>query len=170
MRYRKKPTTIEAIRYDGSNFPELVAWTEGAVREATPAEQRRAGRPAGPPVERPPTEAPATPATAPPLIVVTPTGEAVVRAGDWVARQPLETPTGTVWDFWPIDADQFEATYDAVDDETELSVTTDWKAHAQYLAAALEEAADVIRTNEQPPRPVWVAPLDRHRAVMAGAE
>ena len=94
-RYRKRPTIIDAVLYDGTNFGELVVFTGGSVRQAEPADDAPKGA----------------------VIVSTPTGPSPLPVGHWLARQPLASTGGATWDFWPIDADQFAASYDAVPED-----------------------------------------------------
>lgn len=101
-RYRKKPTTIEAVQYTGDNAVALEGW-------AGPETLPDAGVTTGAQV------VPGTTAPGPRfLTVMTPTGGSSLTPGDWLARQPM--PDGT-WDYWPIAQAQFEATYEPVPDE-----------------------------------------------------
>lgn len=34
QQFRKKPIVIEAIQWDGKNFPEILKWSDGQVQQA----------------------------------------------------------------------------------------------------------------------------------------
>ena len=88
VNYRKKPVTIEARQFDGTNAAEIAAWCGGKVESAT------------------------CHGDGPPYLVVIDTLEGRMIAGrdDYVIR-------GVKGEFYPCKSDIFEATYERVADD-----------------------------------------------------
>ena len=86
-KYRKKPIIIEAMLFNGQNYPKVVAWIEGFT-----------GHP----------EMATSPAGTLDLIIPTLEGDHIASPGDWIIR-------GVKGEFYPCKPDIFEATYEKVD-------------------------------------------------------
>lgn len=99
LRFRKKPVVIEAMRFeDAESASAIQAWAppgtityypNGLIFTIPPHDRRGPAQ----------------------LGVQTPTGKSTANLGDWIGHQVVNG----LDDFWPIAADIFEATYDAVD-------------------------------------------------------
>lgn len=92
--YRKKPIVIEAQRFDHiSAGPHIVDWIEGRGGEAFLLAHESDGDAA--------------------VMIRTLEGDMRADFGDWVIR-------GVKGEFYPCKSDIFEATYDAVPDQSDL--------------------------------------------------
>lgn len=89
-RFRKKPVVIEAIQFTGGNDGEILSWATRFSLE-NPIEMGVSGT----------------------LYIHTLEGQMTVSKGDWVIK-------GVQGEFYPCKPDIFEATYEAVEDDTSL--------------------------------------------------
>lgn len=87
MKYRKKPVTIEAVKWRGDNWPEVFKFINAPEGNMENYAQRPDGT----------------------LGIVTLEGTMTANVGDWVIR-------GVKGELYPCKPDIFEATYDAVHD------------------------------------------------------
>jgi hypothetical protein len=95
-RFRKKPVEVEAIRYDGWNSDEIIAFTNGKARlvstipfsEAAPDRDRCYA-----------------------ISILTKEGEMLCSEGDYMIKEPF--PTGDR-DFYPCKPDIFKNTYEEI--------------------------------------------------------
>lgn len=86
MKYRKKPTVVEAIQFDGHNHEELRKWSGGKVVSAKPWKENYGT-----------------------LEVKTPEGVEDAGVFWWIVK-------GVNGEFYPCKPDIFEQTYEKVED------------------------------------------------------
>lgn len=85
-RWRKRPVVVEAMRYDGGNWGEIVVWSQGVVGVILPTMDE----------------------THPRLLVETLEGRMEAGRGDWIIR-------GVAGEFYPCAPAIFAATYEAAE-------------------------------------------------------
>lgn len=85
-RWRKRPVVVEAMRYDGSNWGEIVVWSQGVVGVILPTMDE----------------------AHPGLFVETLEGRMEAGRGDWIIR-------GVAGEFYPCAPAIFAATYEAAE-------------------------------------------------------
>ena len=82
MKYKKKPVVIDAIKFDGTNQDEIIAFTKGkAAKSLTVLET---------------------------IKILTLEGRMTAKKGDWIVK-------GVKGEFYPVDSDIFEQTYEKVE-------------------------------------------------------
>jgi len=91
-KYRKKPVVIEAMQFDGHNYPEVVAWIESYT-----------GHP-----EMAHSEAGTLSMTIPTL-----EGDHLANPDDWIIR-------GVAGEFYPCKPDIFSATYEPAEGDPDV--------------------------------------------------
>jgi hypothetical protein len=98
VKYRKKPVVIEAIQYTGRNVAEAIQFTGRNAADigswASVADWEDF--------------------LGPPLTIHTLEGNMTANVGDWIIR-------GVAGEIYPCRSDIFQATYEAVPDDAELS-------------------------------------------------
>lgn len=86
MRYRKKPVVVEAVKFDGTNYREVLEFIHPDMSETELAGAEKMKLP---------------------IVIETLEGDMNVSIGDYVIR-------GVQGEFYPCKPDIFEATYEAI--------------------------------------------------------
>lgn len=87
MKFRKRPVVVEAIRFDGFNFDDIVEMGFVDLEEEGPADEFTPGV----------------------LIVETLEGDMTAKAGDWIVK-------GTEGELYPVAGSIFDTIYEPVDE------------------------------------------------------
>ena len=93
MKFRKKPVMVEAIQFSGTNFKEIIEFSNGKAvkKEVVGSSANGEGYPQH--YES--------------FYIITPEGGMLIRLNDWVIR-------GVKGEFYPCKPDVFGATYEEV--------------------------------------------------------